>query len=112
LLWLFKKKRILWHQLSSTYGKNIKNIVYNNCKIKVIFNTKFIAVLRNLELRLNILLLRMCFVKKLLQSNALIYNKKILVNGKIKNKRYLLSVGDLIVYVHKKGFLKRINRVK
>jgi len=97
--WLFSQKRIIWHQLSTMYGKNIKNRAYNNFKSKIIFNTKFAFVLSKLELRLNILLLRMSFVNKLLQANVVILKKKIKINSIIKHQNYLVSIGDLINYI-------------
>nr|QFP99043.1 ribosomal protein S4 [Rhizaria sp.] len=98
LAFFFNQKRIIWHQLSVMYGKKIKNNVYVNHKSKIIFNSKFGNILCKLELRLNILILRLCFVKKLLESNCIIKEKKIRVNGLIKHKNYLVSTGDLIVY--------------
>lgn len=96
--WLFNQKRIIWHQLSTIYGKNIKKKVYGNYKTKTLFNSKFGFILRKLEVRLNILLLRMYFVKKLLQANFLIKYRQIEVNGLFKHKHYLINVGDLITY--------------
>ena len=90
------------------YGKKIKNEAYNNFKSKKIFNSKFALVLRKLELRLNILLLRTGFVDKLLKINFLIKKNEIKVNSVLKHKNYLVSIGDLIEYKHKKT--KKINR--
>ena len=95
------------------YGKNIKNLAYNNFKSKIIFNSKFILTLCKLELRLNILLLRLCLVEKLLQSNFLIKKKKIKINCRDRHKNYLVLVGDTIEYKQiqkfKKKRLKQLN---
>jgi RNA-binding protein YlmH len=53
----------------------------------------------------------MYFVNKLLQADFIISKNKVKVNGKIKHKRYLVSVGDLIVY-NKNYINQRVNRVK
>lgn len=96
--WLFNQRRIVWHQLSVIYGKKIKNLVYTNHKSKKIFNSKFGSILCKLELRLNILLIRIGFVTKLQQADFLISNYQITVNFFVKHKRYLLSKNDLIFF--------------
>ena len=110
--WLFNKKKMLWHQLSVVYGKQIKNRVYHKNKSKVIFNKRFIFILRGLELRLNILLVRLNFVTKLLQADIIILKNKVMVNGKAKHKWYLVSVGDLIMYNNKIIFSQRLKKLK
>jgi ribosomal protein S4 len=77
------------------YGKKIKNLAYTKHKSKVIFNSKFGGVLCELELRLNVLMLRMGFVKKLQQADFIISAGRFVVNNVIKHKRHSLSVGDL-----------------
>ena len=104
--WLFNRKRIIWHQLSVMYGKNIKKKTFNNYKSKSLFNSQFGLILCKLELRLNILLVRTYFATKLLQANFLIEIKKIKVNGLFKHKNYVVSVGDLI-YFMENNFLWR-----
>jgi hypothetical protein len=96
--WLFNQRRIIWHQLSVIYGKKIKNLAYTNHKAKKIFNTKFCFVLCKLELRLNILILRMGFVNKLQEVNFYISKSQLIVNNVRKNKRYLVSIKDLITF--------------
>ena len=49
-----------------------------------------------LELRLNILLVRMRFSTKQVESNTLISTGCILVNGSLKSKNYLVRVNDII----------------
>ena len=97
LKWFFYQKRIIWHQLATIYGKKIKNLVYSNHKVKTIFNSKFGKILSKLELRLNIIIIRLGFVNKLLEANELIKNKEVLVNGLVKNKYYIISVSDLLL---------------
>jgi len=105
--WIFNQKRILWHQLSVIYGKNIKNRAYRTSKSKVIFNSKFANILCKLELRLNVLLLRTYFVNKILYADSLINNKKIIVNGLSRHKEYLLSEGDFVEYLTYFRYLKK-----
>jgi ribosomal protein S4 len=80
------------------YGKKIKNLAYVNHNSKVTFNTKFGGVLCKLELRLNVLILRMGFVNKLQQADFIISTGKCVVNNVIKHKRYFLSAGDLTAF--------------
>lgn len=96
--WLFNQRRIIWHQLGVMYGKKIKNLAYVNHNSKVTFNTKFGGVLCKLELRLNVLILRMGFVNKLQQADFIISTGKCVVNNVIKHKRYFLSAGDLTAF--------------
>jgi len=69
-------------------------------------------ILRNLELRLNILLIRLHFVTKLLQANIIILKNKVRVNGKVKHKYYMVSVGDLITYHKKDTSSQRFKKLK
>jgi ribosomal protein S4 len=96
------------------YGKNIKNSAYNNHKGKYIFNDNFGSALCKLELRLNVLILRLCFVQKLLQANSLIREQKIKINGISKHKNYEVCIGDLISYsnFHSQNplYVTRMNR--
>jgi ribosomal protein S4 len=78
----------------SSYGKGVKKFFFANSNLG--FNIKFFNFLIFLETRLNIILLRMGFFKKLLEGNDYIKKKLILVNGKNKNKNYLIRKGDLI----------------
>ena len=113
--WLFNQKRMIWHQLSTMYGKNIKNEAYVNHKSRVIFNSKFGSILCKLELRLNVLVLRMFFVSKLQHANSLIAQKQIKVNGIVKQKKYLVSTGDLITYIssfRKSSKLRRLEKFR
>jgi ribosomal protein S4 len=96
--WLFNQKRIIWHQLSVIYGKKIKNQAYSHHKSKFLFNSRFGSLLTQLEIRLNIVLLRLCFTDKLQKANEIIESGNIRVNSAYKHSRYLLSKGDLIIY--------------
>lgn len=78
------------------YGKKVKKLFYANSNW--VFNNNFFNFLILLEIRLNIILLRMSFVLKLLQGNHYIKKKLILVNGLSKKKNYLVCSGDLIQY--------------
>ena len=69
-------------------------------------------ILRKLELRLNILLVRLHFVTKLLQADILILKNKVRVNGKIKHKGYIVFVGDLITYHKNDTYSQRFKKLK
>lgn len=96
LKWIGNQKRIIWHQISSMYGKKIKNLAYNTNKYKLAFNSRFFNLLVFLETRLNIVLLRLAFFFKLLQANKAIIEKKVFVNKKSKNSNYILKNGDIL----------------
>jgi hypothetical protein len=83
------------------YGKKIKHIIYVNHCSKKIFNSKFNLLLIKLELRLSILLFRINFTTKLLNSNSL--KMAFFVNGKIKHANYQICLNDLIYYTNTKG---------
>jgi hypothetical protein len=100
--WLFNEKRIIWHQLSQIYGKKIKHIIYANHCSKKIFNSKFDSLLVKLELRLNIILFRINFLKKLLFVNSL--KNLFFVNGSIKHINYQVCSNDLIYNTNINGF--------
>jgi ribosomal protein S4 len=91
LKWLFNQKRILWHYFSSLYGKKFKSLIYKKAFRKIAFGKFFFFIITFLELRLGVLLIRMRFSSKLIESNNLIANGFILVNGKKP------SLGVLIV---------------
>jgi ribosomal protein S4 len=95
------------------YGKRIKNLAYKTSKSKVIFNSKFGSVLCKLELRLNVLMVRMGFVNKLQLVNRFISGGKVSVNFIIKDKKYSVRIGDLISFIMpslKKDNLKRFKK--
>ena len=110
--WLFNSKKMLWRQLSVVYGKRIKNRAYKKNKSKIIFNKRFIFILRALELRLNVLLVRLHFVTKLLQANITILKNKVTINGTVRHKWYVVAVGDLIMYTNKNIFSQRLKKLK
>lgn len=81
----------------------------------MIFNSKFGSILCKLELRLNVLMLRMNFVNKLQQADSLISNGNIRVNGMCKHKRYSLRKNDLISLEFstlKVGISKRFKKLR
>lgn len=92
----------MWHYFSSLYGKQIKHLVFQKTKKKTAFGKPFFSIVAFLELRLNILLIRMRFVSKLLESNLLLTKKLIDVNGIFKQKNYLVRVNDIIKSTPKK----------
>jgi len=96
LKWFFNQTRIIWHYFTSLYGKKIKSLIFNKTSNKIAFGKSFIAIIVFLELRLNILLLRMRFATKQLESNILIKKGFILVNGALKTKNYLARINDII----------------
>ena len=106
LNWLINHKRIMWHQLTSVYGKKIKNILYSGHTNKKIFNTKFDNVLRKLELRLCVLLVRINLVRNLVIAQEYIKDSKIVVNGKKKHPNYQIRLQDLIVKNNSKSSSK------
>ncbi len=106
LKWFFNQNRIMWHYFKGVYGKKIRAAVFTRACRKVAFGKTFINLLSCLELRLNILVLRMRFAIKQLESNALIENKLILVNGASRLKNYLVRVGDIV----KKTVIPRLTR--
>jgi ribosomal protein S4 len=99
LKWMFAQKKIIWHQLASFYGKNVKKLMYSKNQVKLAFGTRFFNVLPLLELRLNIFILRARFASKLLEANTLINSGKILVNTLPKQKRYVVRIGDTVQYL-------------
>lgn len=107
------KKRIIWHQMKILYGKKIKKLIYSKNQWKVAYNNDFFNCLVFLELRLNILLLRMKFVSKLLISNFLIKNNFVLVNNNIKKKNYIVKIGDILSLSLSSSniFFKRRNKI-
>jgi ribosomal protein S4 len=65
-------------------------------KKKIAFGKPFFSILSSLELRLNILLIRMRFASKLLEANTLVSSRLIYVNGSLKQKNYLVRVNDIV----------------
>lgn len=65
-------------------------------KKKIAFGKPFFSILSFLELRLNILLIRMRFASKLLEANNLVSSQSIYVNGSLKQKNYLVRVNDIV----------------
>jgi hypothetical protein len=78
------------------YGKKIKNMIYTKHRTKKIFNVKFDKLICNLELRLNILLVRINFMTKLSLRYQNTSNIVFLVNGKKKHQNYQVKIQDVI----------------
>ena len=110
--WLFNQRRIIWHQLSVVYGKKIKNCVYVNHKSKKIFSSKFGSILCKLELRLNILVVRMGFIDKLRLADQFIREGKVKVNFFRRQRRYLVRINDLICFITTFFKLHNLKRLK
>jgi ribosomal protein S4 len=81
------------------YGKKIQRLIKKK-KLLRAFGSRFFFTLAFLELRLNIILLRILFSQNIIETNSFIRDGFFLVNKKIKNKNYLVKVTDLI---HKKN---------
>jgi ribosomal protein S4 len=94
--WFFNQKRILWRHLATVYGKKIKSLVFKKVSKKIAFGSFFFFTLAFLELRLNILIVRMRFAGKLLIANEIIQNGSILVNNKKRSIHYLTRVNDVV----------------
>lgn len=65
-------------------------------KKKIAFGKPFFSILSFLELRLNILLIRMRFASKLLEANRLVSSRLIYINGSLQQKNYLVRVNDIV----------------
>ena len=99
LNWLRSQKQSVKKQYLYFYGKKIQRLIKKK-KLLRSFGRRFFYTLAFLELRLNIILLRLLFTQNIIEANFYIWNGFFLVNKKNKNKNYLVSVGDLI---HKKN---------
>lgn len=78
------------------YGHTIQRLNYKKKLIKLLFGVRFFNILSYLELRLDILVLRVGILPKLRQSQACINYGLIVVNGLSKKSYYLVRVGDII----------------
>lgn len=96
LNWTFFQKRIVWHQLSSLYSHSIKNLIHSKNQTKVMFGARFFKMISLLELRLNILVLRMQLSTKLAEANSLIAEGNIRLNGLKCHKNTLVCVNDIV----------------
>lgn len=104
LKWWFNNIRILKKQYSTFYI--FKNSIF--LKSKYGFNKNYVTFLERLELRLQILLIRVRFCFNLHTSLFNIKTKKILVNGGIIIKsNYLVNILDLIQKRRIIGFFRK-----
>ena len=110
--WFFNQKRILWHHLSTVYGKKIKYLAFKKISKKIAFGSFFFFTLAFFELRLNILIVRMRFAGKLLMANEFINNGSVLVNNKKRSIHYLTRVNDVVQKQLQKGGLKKLKILK
>jgi hypothetical protein len=63
---------------------------------KILNNSKFVLFLSLIELKLNIILVRMHFAYKVIESNFIIRYGFIVVNGVSKRKNYIVKINDLV----------------
>ena len=91
--------------------KKIKSRVYTNHKAKYLFNRRFGFILSRLELRLNVVIVRMGFLNKILNANEAIKNDIVKVNGLQKHKNYIINKNDLISVLTNK-FSPKISKFK
>jgi len=83
--------------MSSLYGtKTLKKLSFKKTQTKYLFGIRFFKILPFLELRLDVLVLRLGLAFSYFQAREVILKKKILVNGIFKKKHYLVRVGDII----------------
>jgi len=95
---LFNQKSILFEHFSNLYGKRFKQLIYRFSTNKVLFGKRFFWVLSLLEQRLSILLLRLRFCSRLLESTSLVESGFIHINGICSRSNILVSVLDIIQY--------------
>jgi hypothetical protein len=74
----------------------VKQSVYYKKLSKFAFGVRFVHVLTQLEVRFNILVLRLRFARTLAGANNLVASGTVTVNSKLKNKNFLVANGDLI----------------
>ena len=93
-------KRYLGHPVEFVeivmFSCAIKALVFKKVSKKIAFGSFFFFTLAFLELRLNILIVRMRFAIKLLIANEAITNGSILVNNKKRSIHYLTRVNDVV----------------
>jgi ribosomal protein S4 len=93
------------------YGKKIKSVLYK-AHWKTAHNSKFYECLILIELRLNIVLLRIKFTSKILVASFLIRKGCVVVNEKQKQKNYILKVGDTLRLITTFVSNKRKTKIK
>ena len=90
------------HQFSVLYGNKFKHRLHGTIKGKFAFGVRFSNFIYYLELRLNILIVRLRLITKVVLANYLIGLKLICVNGNCKHKNYLVKIGDIFRFLFKK----------
>jgi hypothetical protein len=76
---------------------------------KGLFGARFFEVLPLLELRLDILTLRLGLASKIIEAQLLIKKKLIEVNGKCRHKSYVVYVGDIL---RRKIVKKKLTKIR
>lgn len=113
LAWIFNQKRVIWHNLYTLYGREIKKLKYKKTQTKFLFGIRFFKVLAYFELRLDILLVRLGWVSSRFVGVDLINKGNILINGKTqKNSHFLVKIGDIIQKTLSKPLKKRFFLLK
>ena len=79
---------------------------------KIAFGSFFFFTLAFLELRLNILIVRMRFAAKLLIANEVIHKGGVLVNNKKRSIHYLTRVNDVVQKQIQRGSSKKPRIIK
>ena len=88
----FNHNRILLHFITTYYGDKAQSLLQK----KILNNSKFVLFLSLIELKLNIILVRMHFAYKIIESNFLIRYGFIVVNGVSKRKNYIVKINDIV----------------
>ena len=94
-----KKFKFFFGYLKQKYLKRISKLSYlKSNKINNVYNSKLFFI-KYLECRLDVVILRSCFVLSIRNARQLISHKHVLVNNKaIKKCSYLLKKGDRITF--------------
>ena len=80
------------HFITTYYGNKAQSLLQK----KILKNSKFVLFLSLIELKLNIILVRMHFAYKVIESNFLIRYGFIVVNGVSKRKNYIVKINDIV----------------
>lgn len=94
-----KKFKLFFGYLKQRYLKRISKLSYlKSNKVNNVYNSKLFFI-KYLECRLDVIMLRSCFVLSIRNARQLISHKHVLVNNKIIKKcSYLLKKGDKITF--------------
>jgi len=111
-VWLFNNKRILLHHFKAIYGYSLKKLVFTPC-YKYCFNAHLFDFFSHIEMLLYVLLVRVKFYLKIIESLSHIKKKILSINGNIiVYPKYLVSVGDILQKCRLQLFSKRLRFYK